>query len=199
MSGRVAIAATLLALAACDDDPDRPNFEYMPDMVSSIAYDSFAPNPNTRDGRTLMLPPADTVPRGFAPLHYGPGPAEAARAARELSNPLPDVDLVRRRGEVVFQRWCSPCHGHEGLGNGLVARLYPRPPSLVADHARSLADGQLFHVATFGQGLMPGYGQQVEAADRWKAVRWLRRLQATAGPLTQAGAPPANAQTEKTP
>jgi len=171
-----------LVIAGCDDDPGRPNFEYMPDMVGSVAYDSFDPNPNTPDGRTLMKPPAGTIPRGYQPLHFGPGPQEAARAARELANPLPDTEPVRARGAAAFQRWCSPCHGHEGLGDGLVARKFPRPPPLGAEHARGLPDGQLFHIITFGQGVMPAYAQQITASDRWKLVIFLRRLQAENAP-----------------
>ena len=189
---RASLALGLALVASsigCDDDPGRPNFEYMPDMVDSVAYDSFDPNPNTPDGRTLMKPPAGTVPRGYQPLHFGPGPQEAARAARELSNPLPDTEVVRARGEVAFQRWCSPCHGHEGLGDGLVARKFPRPPGLGADHARGLPDGQIFHIITFGQGLMPSYAQQITPSDRWKLVRFVRRLQSGA-PAAAATAPP---------
>lgn len=191
-------AGVLLAAAAtgCDDaDPTATNYEYTPDMVSSLPYDSFAPNPNTRDGRTLLAPPPDTVPRGFEPLHFAAGPAEAARAARELTNPMPDVALIRQRGEIAFARWCVPCHGREGLGDGLVAKKFPRPPSLAAPHARGLADGQIFHVISFGQGVMPAYGQQIAQPDRWKIVRFLRELQATAAPPAPApaAAPAANA------
>jgi mono/diheme cytochrome c family protein len=176
----VGLGAASALLAACDDDPTVPNLEYMPDMVSSVAYDSFAPNPNTRDGRTLLAPPPGTVPRGYQPFHFTAGPAEAARAGRELTNPLPDVPLVRQRGEIAFQRWCSPCHGHEGQADGLVTRKFPRPPSLTAEHARTLPDGQLFHIVTFGQGVMPAYGAQVMDVDRWKIVRFVRRMQADA-------------------
>jgi mono/diheme cytochrome c family protein len=196
------VAAGLIAAigAACDDDPTVPNREYMPDMVSSVAYDSFAPNPNTRDGRTLMAPPAGTIPRGYQPLHFAPGPKEAERAGRELTNPIPDGPLVRQRGEIAFQRWCSPCHGHEGLGDGLVAKRFPRPPALTAEHARALPDGRLFHIVSFGQGVMPAYGQQVVQEDRWKIVRFVRQLQASAtapvaaaAPAQRAAAPPAPA------
>ena len=151
-------AAAALALVACEDDPTVPNREYMPDMVSSVAFDSFAPNPNTPDGRTLMAPPEGTMPRGYEPLHFGPGPEEAARAGRELTNPIPDGPLVQQRGEVAFQRWCSPCHGHEGLGDGLVAESSPGHRRSTAEHARGLPDGRIFHIITFGQGLMPAYG-----------------------------------------
>ena len=54
MSGRalsaravaLAVIAWGAALSGCDDDPTVANLEYMPDMVSSVAYDSFAPNPS---------------------------------------------------------------------------------------------------------------------------------------------------------
>jgi mono/diheme cytochrome c family protein len=195
----LALALAPAALAGCDDDPTLTNFEYMPDMVSSVAYDSFAPNPNTRDGRTLMAPPAGTVPRGYAPLHFGPGPAEAARAGRELTNPIPDAPLVRQRGEVAFRRWCLPCHGAEGLGDGLVAKRFPRPPSLTAEHARKLPDGQIFHIVSFGQGVMPSYAQQIVQEDRWKIVRHVRQLQAAVtAPVAAAAAAPVPAPQPKT-
>jgi mono/diheme cytochrome c family protein len=191
----VPCAALLLALglgaAACDDDGTRPNREYMPDMVSSVAYDSFAPNPVTRDGRTLMAPPAGTVPRGYQPLHFAAGPKEAARAAAVLVNAVPDGPAARQRGEVAFRRWCSPCHGPTGQGDGLVARRFPRPPPLTAEHARGLRDGQIFHVMTFGQGVMPGYAQQIAQEDRWMILRFLRTLQAPAAAPIAAAAPPA--------
>jgi len=182
MTARALVLVLVTSVAACDDDPTLPNREYMPDMVSSVAYDSFAPNPNTRDGRTLMAPPAGTIPRGYEPVHFAPGPKEAERAGRELTNPIPDGPLVRQRGEIAFQRWCSPCHGHEGVGDGLVAKRFPRPPSLTAEHARALPDGRIFHIISFGQGVMPAYGQQVVQADRWKILRFVRQLQAASTP-----------------
>jgi len=186
--GVCTLGLAVFLLPACDDE-SKTNFEYMPDMVSSIAYDSYATNPNTADGRTLMKPPLGTVPRGYTPVLYGPGPEEAARAGRELTNPWPDTELTRKRGDIAFQRWCSPCHGREGAGDGPVTRKFPRPPSLTAPHARGLADGQLFHVITFGQGVMPAYGQAVMADDRWKIVRAVRALQAAATPPALAPVP----------
>jgi len=184
------LSMTVLLAAGCEPDPAPvTNLEYMPDMVGSLAYDSFAPNPVTRDGKTSMAPPAGTIPRGYRPVHFGPGPAEAARAARELTNPIADVPAATERGRVAFQRWCSPCHGHEGLGDGLVATRFPRPPSLTAAHARGLPDGQLFHIITFGQGLMPPYGQLVMQDDRWKIARYLRQLQAGEVTTTARAAP----------
>jgi len=142
-----------------------------------VPYDSFAPNPNTKDGKTLMAPVKGTVPRGYSPLHYAPGPEEATRAAASLKNPFERTEPVLSRGKVAFERYCSHCHGQGGLGDGLVAARFPRPPSLLAEHARGLPDGQIFHIITFGQGLMPAHGSQVAQEDRWKIVHYVRSLQ----------------------
>jgi mono/diheme cytochrome c family protein len=173
----VGVAALGLAAAGCEQDENKPNYEYAPDMVSSVAYDSFAPNPNTPDGKTLMAPAKGTVPRGFMPLHLQPGPEAATRAGAELKNPYPASAEFVERGHTAFQRYCSPCHGSGGMGDGLVTARFPMPPSLLAAHAKGLPDGQLFHIITYGQGLMPAHGSQVAPEDRWKIVHYLRTLQ----------------------
>jgi mono/diheme cytochrome c family protein len=74
--------------ALASRDFTRPNVEVMPEMVYSPAYDSFAPNPNFSDGKTLQLPAPGTIPRGRLPLHYGPSFEDFLRAGNELHNPL---------------------------------------------------------------------------------------------------------------
>lgn len=171
-------AAVALLAAGCDErDVSKPNFEYSPDMASSVAYEAFTPNPNTPDGKTLMLPAKGSIPRNHVPLHFGPGAEEATRAAAELSNPYPASPEAMERGKVAFVRYCSPCHGSGGLGDGPVVQRFPMPPSLLADHAKGLKDGQLFHIITHGQGLMPAHGPQVAPEDRWKIVHHIRALQ----------------------
>jgi len=186
------LAAVALLAAGCDErDVSQPNLDYAPDMVDSVAYDAFAPNPNTPDGKTLLLPAKGTIPRNYQPLHYGPGPEEATRAAAGLTNPYPASPEVVARGKVAYERYCDHCHGGGGLGDGPVTVRFPRPPSLLADHARGLKDGQLFHIITHGQGLMPAHGSQVAAEDRWKIVHHLRALQ---NPPQTAQAPAAAQQ-----
>jgi mono/diheme cytochrome c family protein len=189
-------AAALGCLAlGCDSDPIQPRREFLPDMVDSVPYDSFDPNPNTRDGKTLIAPPPGTVARGVTPFHYGATPAEAERAGRELHSPVPASPEALARGQAAFLAYCAHCHGPGGLGDGPVIPRFPMPPSLVAERARSLPDGRLFHLITRGQGLMPAHGAQVVPADRWKIILHLRALQKAAGPLPErkaadGGTPP---------
>jgi mono/diheme cytochrome c family protein len=71
-----------------DRDLTRRNFEVIPEMAYSPAYDSFAPNPNFPDGKTLQLPQPGTIARGRMPLHYGTSFVDVLRAGDELHNPL---------------------------------------------------------------------------------------------------------------
>lgn len=172
-----AVLGAAVAPGCMGGDAAQTNLEYLPEMIDSVPFDSFSPNPNTHDGKTLMAPPKGAIPRGFVPLHFGPGPEEAARAGRELQNPLPDAPEHTARGQALFKRFCTPCHGAAGAGDGPIVPPFPAPPPLTADHAKKMPDGQMFHVIGYGQGLMPAHGAQIAQQDRWALVRFLRTLQ----------------------
>ncbi len=50
--------------------------------------------------------------------------------------------------------------------------------NLMTADIRGRADGQLFQAIRDGVRNMPAYGSQIEPADRWAIVAWLRELQA---------------------
>ncbi len=166
----------LLVAAGCTSSAG-PRFEFAPDMVDSVPYDTYAPNPVTRDGKTLLAPAPNTIARGAKPFRYGAGAGEAERAGRELTNPVPAAPENLARGEKVFQTFCFPCHGARGLGDGPIIPLFSKPPSLAAENARSLPDGHIFHIISRGQKLMPSLAVQVEPEDRWKVIHFVRSLQ----------------------
>jgi mono/diheme cytochrome c family protein len=112
------------------------------------------------------------------------------RAGEELQNPFAhDNQRALERGRTVFANYCVVCHGGEGAGDGPVAqRGFPPPPSLQAEHALKMKDGQIFHVLTYGQNNMPSYASQLSSDDRWNAVVYVRSLQAKALAAMQAAA-----------
>ncbi len=176
------LGCLLLAHLLLRIDHSRRNYEFMPDMVHSKAYESFSSNPNLPDQMTQQPPVPGSVPRGLLPLHYGPSKAEAQRAGEELKNPLavvprPKLDLLTRGG-VLFDRFCAPCHGSGAKGDGPVTkRGFPPPPSLLTDASQKMKDGQLFHIITYGQGNMAPYAPQISRTDRWKIILHIRALQ----------------------
>jgi mono/diheme cytochrome c family protein len=175
-----AAGALVLALrTVVVGDPAVPNAEFLPDMARSPAWMSQMDGAPTPDGLSDRALPAGVVPRGRLPFRYGATPEEAARAGRELTNPFGAADAAAtERGAVVFARNCVPCHGADGEGRGgAVLRGMILPPSLLAERARTMPDGQMFHVVTVGQGNMASYAVQIEPDDRWKAILHVRRLQ----------------------
>jgi mono/diheme cytochrome c family protein len=193
LNASLLLAVVVLGVASWILSPDltKPNFEFLPQMAHSPRYNAFAPNPNFADGTTLQHPEPGTIARGSKPLHYAATPQDALRAGEELKSPL-DLSNVRarERGAFVFSNFCAVCHGAGGAGNGPVAqRGYPPPPSLLAEHALKMKDGQLFHVLTYGQNNMPSYASQLSREDRWNAILYIRTMQAAATPVPTPTAP----------
>ena len=160
-------------------DFSQPNLEFLPEMVRSVPYDSFAPNPNFPDGKTLQLPVPGTIPRGFLPLHFEATPQDSERAGEELQNPysMQDTEALER-GERVYRNFCLPCHGPIGRGDGpVILRGYPAPPPLISNRAIRMKDGQIFHIITYGQRNMSPHATQISREDRWKVILHIRTLQ----------------------
>ena len=180
----VAFVASFGLMWASRRDVHRPNVEFAPDMAHGPRYAAFSPNPVFRSGQTLQAPAPGTIPRGWMPLHYAATPADATRAGEELQSPLARGDAAAlARGEQVFTTFCVPCHGAGARGDGVVTtRGVPPPPSLLAEHAVTLRDGQLFHILTYGQNNMASYASQISREDRWRVILYVRSLQSLATP-----------------
>lgn len=82
------------------------------------------------------------------------------------------------RGQERFEIYCSPCHGREGEGNGMIVqRGFPAPPSYHADRLREAPVGHFFDVITHGYGIMYSFADRVKPADRWAIAAYIRALQ----------------------
>jgi len=184
------LVAVLSAAAFSRSDRARPNDEFLPDMKYSPAYTAFEAHPRTPMQRTLQPPVAGTIARGESPLHYAATPDEALRAGAELVNPCapdtPERLASQERGWLHYQHLCTSCHGPQGLGDGPVSkRGFPPPPSLQTGKSVGMADGQLFHILTYGQNTMPSFAAELDVQRRWDLINFVRSLQRPA-PTTPA-------------
>ncbi len=158
-------------------NPGATNFEWPTQMQYSPASRSQTANVVLPNAMTAQPPVNGTVPRGFTPFHYGPEPAEAERAGRELKNPFEPTTENLTRGQYIFQNYCQVCHGATGGGDGPLIPKYPNPPSFHSEKSKALAEGNMFHVITMGRNNMPSHAAQVSAEDRWKVILHIRKLQ----------------------
>lgn len=161
------------------NDHGQSNLEFLPEMIRPIPHESYAEHGGLPKRMVLQPPSEGTIPRGSLPLHFEATPKDAERAGNELSNPFKLGDKKwQSRGAVVYANYCALCHGAGGTGDGPVSRRgVPPPPSLLADKAKKMKDGQLFHIVTYGQSNMAAYASQICQEDRWAVLLHVRQLQ----------------------
>ena len=129
------------------------------------------------DGQSARPLPANVVPRdGYDlsdPLYTG---LENGQPIATM--PVPLTAELLQQGQRQYIIYCSPCHGLDGYGDGMIVqRGFPSPPSYHSDRLRRAPDGHYFDVISNGFGLMFEYGSRVPPADRWAIIAYIRALQ----------------------
>lgn len=167
LASLLGLTAALVLLSACRQDmQDQPKF--IPLRPSGFFADQRSARPIS-DG---------TVARGQLnddPLYYT-GKNPDGTYVTEF--PFPVTRDVLARGQERFNIYCSPCHDRLGNGLGMIVRRgFRHPPSYHIDRLRTAADGYFYDVITNGFGAMPDYAMQIEPADRWAIVAYIRALQ----------------------
>lgn len=126
-------------------------------MIVQMKVDPYEPG-------SLRHPPHGTVPFG----------------ASEASPTVPPVNWhVLQRGKDRYERFCRPCHGVLGYGDGPVAENMQlvKPANLQMDRLRIAPDLRLYQVIRDGYGLMPGYAAELAPVDAWAVIAYVRALQ----------------------
>lgn len=163
--------------SACDRTTT--TWEYMPDMADSPAVKAYEADATSPGNRSARAPMKGTIPRGYVPYAY---PDNPEAAAANLRNPLPRTAAILAKGKKTYETYCFVCHGTKGLGDGPIIPKFPQPPSLLSAKVVGWADGQVFHVMTRGQNLMPSYAAQITPEERWAVIHYVRVLQRAGNP-----------------
>ncbi|MCK9212058.1 MAG: DUF3341 domain-containing protein, partial [Ignavibacteriaceae bacterium] len=125
------------------------------------------------DGFGMRKPVEGTVARNFIPYEYKGLTAPVV----PLSNPLIPTPEVLQLGKKRFLTFCSPCHGNFADGDSRLNNQFPNPPSLHSEKVRGWQDGNIYHVITNGQNVMPSYASQLSRDERWAVIHYIRTLQ----------------------
>jgi hypothetical protein len=156
-------AACLVLLAGCS---------LKQDMAHQPKNRPLSPSDFFTDGRSERPLLENTVARGSL--------ADDALSVSKDSNsfPLPVTQELLERGEGRYKIFCTPCHGLQGDGNGMIAmRGMKHPPSYHEERLRQVPNGYIYDVIGNGFGAMYGYSAQIPPRDRWAIVAYVRALQ----------------------
>ncbi len=196
----IILAATLLA--GCKAGGDNPGREYAPNMYHSVAYEPltqikdkeagkwvnsldngrgeyYNSNDYNPYGMNMRLPVPNTVRRnanGWLP-YRGANDTTGLRLADKLVNPFEATPAILTQGKMLYEINCKHCHGAKGGGDGKVADKYPGVANLTGDAIKGVSEGHIFHVITYGKGLMGSHGSQVNDEERWKIAKYVKQLQ----------------------
>ena len=90
-------------------------------------------------------------------------------------------------GKVLFDVYCTACHGENGQGKAPVAdnssgKRYAIPPPVLSgtgNVTKLRSDGYLFFTLRDGSAIMPGYGYGMMDEDIWSLVAYMRTMDDT--------------------
>jgi hypothetical protein len=87
-------------------------------------------------------------------------------------SPLKFSSESEKKGESVFMKNCTSCHGIPTKGN--FVKLVPPPGDPATDKFQKQTDGALFYKITTGRGAMPQFKDIVAEEDRWNVISYFR-------------------------
>lgn len=191
-----AVVPFALAANARESKNRTPRIHVVPDMDFQTKYKAQRVNTFFEDRRADRPYVEGTIARGNLREddHFYRGKTAGAWATT-FPNQIEVNEATMARGKQQFGIFCAPCHGLQGRGDGMVAQRADAigagvdgwvPPSDVTDptmHKQPV--GQLYNSISNGVRNMPAYGAQVDSADRWAIVMYLRALQRSRNATTK--------------
>lgn len=182
----------LVGLVGCRGwESDKPPVHLIPNMDTQEKVKSYRKDTTGlfEDGRTMRAPVQGTVALGqldeddtfFKGIDEKGEHVLALPATVKGDDGAPKADVIAR-GKERFKIYCTPCHGPNGDGDGLVNTtkgLLVPPPSMHSDRVKELKNGKLYAAIAVGvnNGNMASYAAQIPVEDRWAIVAFVRDLE----------------------
>jgi mono/diheme cytochrome c family protein len=187
----ISVLVVAIVVTGCSDGVKRkPARVYVPDMVYSRAYETYAPTANldSHGIRYTRQPVAGTVKRGDVfpfPLSKDvTGDSANYNLSKQIRNPLPPLKADQmKEAERLYLVNCGICHGQKLDGNGPLYNggngpYAAAPRNLITDAVvTGMPDGQKFYSITFGKGQMGPYGPQLSTKQRWMVIHYINSKQ----------------------
>jgi mono/diheme cytochrome c family protein len=186
----ISVLVMAVIVWSCSDVRRSPGHVYMPDMVYSRAYETYAPiDTLAKQGiHYNRTPVAGTIKRGellpFLLAKDKIGDTTNYSQSMHVTNPLPALDAVQmKEAERLYLVNCGICHGTALDGNGPLYNDGKGPfsaaPANLASNAKytSMPEGQMFYSVTYGKNQMGSYASQLSSTQRWMIIHYVKSKQ----------------------
>ncbi len=172
-STTLSVILVVASLASCQKN-SRPNYQYMPNMYTSVGYETYGEYEVFAGGLEAMAPADNTIARGHSLYGYDNTNAGYDLARATLTNPdAAAVDF--ERGKAAYDIYCAICHGSQGKGDGYLVKN-EKILGVPSYDAREITEGSVYHVIYFGRNTMGSYANQLNEEERWQVSAYVMNL-----------------------
>ncbi|MDP4263206.1 MAG: cytochrome c [Bacteroidota bacterium] len=175
-----------IAIVSCNKVRRNTGRAYMPDMVYSVAYETYAPtNRLEKSGASYNGRPVEgTIARGdFFPYTLKNDSTSYAQSAA-TKNPLTPGSIDMKEAERLYLVNCGICHGSKLDGNGPLWKdgsgpFTSAPRNFMTDPVVvNMPEGTMFQSVTYGKNMMGSYASQLSTRQRWMVIAYIKSKQA---------------------
>lgn len=176
---KIVLVLGVMSLSSCKDN-NSPNYQYMPNMYESVAYETYSEStafnsPTGLKGKEGQLPPVGTIKRGYVPYEFPNNTAGYEAAKLNSKSPLDPAKIDMKKAEELFNIYCAICHGTAGDGQGNLVKQgkFLGVPNY---KDRQITEGSVNHVINFGLNSMGSYANQLNQEERWMVAAYVMKL-----------------------
>ena len=147
-------------------------------MYEAVGYETYQKVDFLPGGVEAMLPPENTINRGWLPYELE-NTIEGKELARLASSPLDSLQSEANlaKGAELYNIYCAICHGPKGKGQGtLVKREKILGVPSYDDVARNVTVGTTFHTIQYGLNSMGSYASQMNTEEAWQISEYVMKL-----------------------
>ena len=177
-----------VALVSCSDIHRDTGRAYMPDMVYSRAYETYA----SREGLDKKgihftgSPVEGTIARGDMMPYSLKNDSSGYLQSASVKSPLIPGSVNMKEAERLYLVNCGICHGPKLDGNGPLFNggdgpFTAAPKNFMDAAMKAMPAGTMFHSATYGKGQMGSYASQLNTKQRWMVIAYIKSKQFPAG------------------
>jgi mono/diheme cytochrome c family protein len=173
------VLGIVVSFSSCKDNL-KPNYQYMPNMYESVAYETYSESdafnsPTGLKGKEGQLPAEGSIKRGFVPYEI-PNTTEGYDFSKTITtSPLDGKEVDMKKAEELYGIYCAICHGETGNGMGKLVKQ-EKLLGVPSYKDRQVTIGSIFHVQTYGLNSMGSYANQLSQQERWMIAAYVLEL-----------------------